>query len=37
MKLGVNAVISSLLHDVVEDTEIPLKDIEKTLIAKLPF
>jgi len=37
MKLGVNAVISSLLHDVVEDTEIPLKDIEKNFNSEVAF
>lgn len=37
MKLGVNAVISSLLHDVVEDTEIPLEEIAKNFNSEVAF
>jgi len=37
MKLGVDAVISGLLHDVVEDTDITIKDIEKNFNEEIAF
>ena len=37
MKLGIDAVVSGLLHDVVEDTNITIKDIEKNFNEEIAF
>ena len=37
MRLGLDAVIAGLLHDVVEDTDIPIKTIEQNFNSEVAF
>ena len=37
MKLGINAVIASILHDVVEDCEIPVSEIKSQFNEEISF